>query len=327
MGGQVTAFSYDAFGYLRHVTLPDGTVIDYRIDGQHRRIGKQVNGTPVQGFLYQDGLCPIAELDGENQIVSRFVYADKSHVPAYLIRDGHTYRIISDHLGSPRLVVHTADGTVMQRLDYDAWGQIILDTNPGFQPFGFAGGLYDRDTGLVRFGARDYDPETGRWTAKDPIRFRGGDSNLYAYVLNDPINWVDPLGLVNTDPASPFGPFGPGGGGGGGGGSGFGAGLGGAKFAPPASAPSGRNGFPLQNAPYQQTRNPDAVVNGRRYCGHALDQMQNRGLTPSVIEDTIKNGQRSPDPIPDRTRIYNSDNNITVIVEGNDVVTVIPGKR
>ncbi|WP_434113447.1 PKD domain-containing protein [Methylocaldum sp. GT1TLB] len=196
VGGQVTGFTYDVFGNLRQVTLPDGTVIDYLIDGRNRRIGKQVNGTRVQGFLYLDSLRPIAELDGENQVVSRFVYADKSHVPAYLIRGESTYRIISDHLGSPRLVVNTADGTVMQRLDYDAWGQVILDTNPGFQPFGYAGGLYDRDTGLVRFGARDYDPETGRWTTKDPIRFAGGDTNLYGYVLNDPVNWIDSDGQL-----------------------------------------------------------------------------------------------------------------------------------
>jgi hypothetical protein len=47
---------------------------------------------------------------------------------------------------------------------------------------------------LVRFGARDYEPETGRWTAKDPIRFGGGDANLYAYVGNNPINPIDPTG-------------------------------------------------------------------------------------------------------------------------------------
>ncbi len=62
-------------------------------------------------------------------------------------------------------------------------------------PFGFAGGLYDPDTGLSRFGYRDYDAYTGKWTAKDPIGFDGGDTNLYGYVLGDPVNFVDPTGL------------------------------------------------------------------------------------------------------------------------------------
>jgi len=71
----------------------------------------------------------------------------------------------------------------------------VLDySNAGFQPFGFAGGLYDHVTGLVRFGARDYDPETGRWMAKDPILFGGGDVNLYGYVMGDPINYFDKTG-------------------------------------------------------------------------------------------------------------------------------------
>ncbi len=73
---------------------------------------------------------------------------------------------------------------------------MLSDSNPGFQPFGFAGGLYDPDTGLVRFGARDYDPVTGRWTATDPISFAGGQANLYGYVINDPVNLVDPSGLL-----------------------------------------------------------------------------------------------------------------------------------
>jgi RHS repeat-associated protein len=99
-----------------------------------------------------------------------------------MVRGGTTYRLISDHLGSVRLVVDASDGTVLQRMDYDEFGNVLQDTNPGFQPFGFAGGIYDRDTGLVRFGARDYEPETGRWTAKDPIRFLARDTNLYGYV-------------------------------------------------------------------------------------------------------------------------------------------------
>ena len=58
--------------------------------------------------------------------------------PDYMIRGGRTYRILADYLGSPRLVVDVATGVVVQRLDYDPWGNISQDTNPGFQPFGFA---------------------------------------------------------------------------------------------------------------------------------------------------------------------------------------------
>ncbi len=190
-----TTYTYDVLGNLTKVVLADGTEIEYVVDGFHRRLGKKVNGTLVQGFLYQNALNPIAELDGTGHLVAHFVYGTKSNVPDFLVKNGVTYRIISDHLGSPRLVVDTRDGTIVQRLSYDTFGNVLTDTNPGFQPFGFAGGLYDRDTKLVRFGARDYDPTSGRWTAKDPIGFAGGDTNLYGYVLNDPVNLVDPSGL------------------------------------------------------------------------------------------------------------------------------------
>ncbi|UCD81518.1 MAG: RHS repeat-associated core domain-containing protein, partial [Desulfobacterales bacterium] len=84
----------------------------------------------------------------------------------------------------------------VKRIEYDAFGNIIGDSNEGFSvPFGFAGGLHDRETGLVRFGYRDYDPDVGRWTAKDPIFFAGGDTDLYGYCLNHPVNFIDPLGL------------------------------------------------------------------------------------------------------------------------------------
>ncbi|GGX55129.1 hypothetical protein GCM10007392_23420 [Saccharospirillum salsuginis] len=188
-----TQFDYDAFSNLRSVTLPDGTNIEYVIDGQNRRVGKLRNGTMEQGFLYQGQLNPVAELDQNNQIKARFVYGHKRNVPAYMIKDGIDFRIISDHLGSVRLVINASTGEIAQRMDYDAWGNVITDTNPGFQPFGYAGGIYDRDTGLTRFGARDYDPEIGRWTTKDPIDFEGGLNN-YSYVSNDPINYIDPEG-------------------------------------------------------------------------------------------------------------------------------------
>jgi uncharacterized protein RhaS with RHS repeats len=82
-------------------------------------------------------------------------------VPEYLTKGSDSYRIVTDHLGSVRLVIDAASGAIVQRMGHDEWGNVTEDTNPGFQPFGFAGGLYDPDTGLVRFGARDYDPATG----------------------------------------------------------------------------------------------------------------------------------------------------------------------
>lgn len=196
VGAKTTQYRYDALGNLAGVTLPDGTKIAYLIDGGNRRIGKKVNGKLVQGFLYQDQLRPLVELDAAGQIVSRFVYATHRNVPDYFIRGGVKYRIVTDHLGSPRIIIDVATGTVMQVMDYDEFGRIVIDTKPGFQPFGFAGGLFDQHTKLVRFGTRDYEPETGRWTAKDSIRFAGGDTNLFAYVLNDTINSTDVSGQL-----------------------------------------------------------------------------------------------------------------------------------
>jgi RHS repeat-associated protein len=78
---------------------------------------------------------------------------------------------------------------------YDEYGRReLVKGDEGLHSFGFAGGLFDHETGLTRFGARDYDAQLGRWTARDPILFGGNDSNLFAYVGNDPVNLIDPMG-------------------------------------------------------------------------------------------------------------------------------------
>jgi RHS repeat-associated protein len=193
-GGQTTTFTYDVRGALTTVALPGGSNIDYLIDAGGRRIGKSVAGSLVQGFLY-DSLRVVAELDGTSQIVSQFVYASKPDVPDYMVKGTNIYRIISDERESVRLVVNVADGSVAEQIDYDEFGRVQSDTAPGFQPFGFAGGLYDNDTGLVRFGFRDFSPLTGQWTARDPIGFQPGQLSLYCYAGNDPVNSIDPIGL------------------------------------------------------------------------------------------------------------------------------------
>jgi RHS repeat-associated protein len=199
--GQTTTYTYDALGNLTHVDLPGAVTIDYVVDGNGRRVGKKINGVLVKQWLYRDGLHIVAELDGSGNLISQFVQGSRANTPDYMIKGTDTFRLISDHLGSVRLVVKVSDGSVAQRIDYDEFGAATISTGASdFQPFGFAGGLYDPDTKLERFRKRDYDATTSRWTSKDPYHFLAGDANLYAYVGSDPVNWIDPSGDFKLPP-------------------------------------------------------------------------------------------------------------------------------
>ncbi len=110
-------------------------------------------------------------------------------------RGGERYYVGTDAVGSPRLVVRAADGSVVRKVTYDAYGVETSVTGTFDLPIGYAGGLRDAATGFVRFGARDYDPAAGRFTASDPTFFRGSAENLYQYANNNPITQKDPSGL------------------------------------------------------------------------------------------------------------------------------------
>jgi RHS repeat-associated protein len=192
-------YFYDSFGNLNKVILPNNDVVEYIIDGQNRRVGKKVNDKLVQVLVYQSQLQIAAELDGQGNILRRYVYGSKINIPDYFIQNNLKYKIISDHLGSPRLIINASSGKIVDEMNFDEFGILEKDYDHEDRdnveiPFGYAGGLYDEHTGLVRFGARDYDPEVGRWTSKDPIGFKGKDANLYNYSNTNPINMIDPKG-------------------------------------------------------------------------------------------------------------------------------------
>ena len=193
-GTDVTSYDYSSRGKLLGVTLQDGTLIEYLHDPLGRRIAKMINGSVTEKYLWQGLTRLLAVFDSSENLIMRFEYAD-ARMPIGVTKDGSKYYLTYDQVGSLRIVADTA-ANVLKRIEYDSFSNIIEDTNPSFTiPFGFAGGLHDRDTGFVRFGYRDYDPDVGRWTAKDPIGFAGWDTDLYGYVLNNPVNAVDPYGL------------------------------------------------------------------------------------------------------------------------------------
>lgn len=192
-------FAYDAFGNLISSTLTNGTVMTLGYDGKNRRVIRTTNGTVTNRYIYEDDYRIAGVVTNAGVVPKEFIFGTSINAPDYMKFSGSNYFFIKDHLGSTRLVVKSTDASVAQRADYTDLGKVIVNTNYGLQPYGFAGGILEGPVGVVKFGARDYDPETGRWLQKDPILFNGGDANLYGYVLQDPVNRIDPSGLSNIN--------------------------------------------------------------------------------------------------------------------------------
>jgi len=188
---ETTSIQYDVFGNLKQYGK-----VSYKIDPLNKRLSRSVNGMLTNMYAYNPEEQMIAELDKDANLSKYFIYGSKNHVPDYFVDNTNTkFKIITDHLGSVRLVVNAQTGEVKEKMNHDEFGKVLTDSNPNYIPFGFAGGIYDSETKLVRFGVRDYDAKVGRWTSKDPIRFDAKDSNLYGYTFNDPINRIDSTGL------------------------------------------------------------------------------------------------------------------------------------
>ncbi len=190
-------FEYDALGQLRSfVDSGTGVETTYEYDGLGRRVAVRVSGVVRQRFVYLDDLRPGAWEDVPGDRIGYFVYAVWAHVPDLVLwdhgRDGTINAVdqyVHDERGSVLAVVDRSSGAVRSLVDYETYGW-PMGTGIGYQPFGFAGGIWDAATETYHFGARDYDPWAGRWTTKDPSGFAGG-TNLYQYAYGDPINYID----------------------------------------------------------------------------------------------------------------------------------------
>jgi RHS repeat-associated protein len=205
------SFGYDARGDLVHAAA-GGHDIAYDYDAFGRLVHR-ADGATATSFLYGNPSDPFqvtATTDQAGTLTTYFY--DDDGLLFGLDRGGTRYLVATDQVGTPRLVAKL-DGTVVRRFNHDAFGRVVADSDPGAPqsdasfalPIGFAGGIEDPVTGLVRFGLRDYDPAAGRFAERDPTLFTGSPLGLYAYAAGDPVDNRDPSGLFCLNFSGYFG--------------------------------------------------------------------------------------------------------------------------
>ena len=135
--------------------------------------------------------------DTERRDMTVWLFDEESFVPVAMIKEGRSYSILTDQLGTPTEAYDAEGNEVWSRvLDMD--GNVIEETgNKGMVPFLFQGQYYDRETGLAYNRFRYYSPKMGMYVSQDPIGLAGGILNLYGYV-DDTNAWSDALGLIQN---------------------------------------------------------------------------------------------------------------------------------
>ncbi|HVK83620.1 MAG TPA: RHS repeat-associated core domain-containing protein [Kofleriaceae bacterium] len=203
------SFQYSARGELL-VASVGGQTVSYSYDGLGRRVGRRVGAAATGDEYFYGNLGNPFQLSAARTAAGtlQVFHYDPRGLLIAIQQGGAYYYVATDEVGTPRIVTD-ASGAIVKQLDYDSYGVLRSDSAPAFElPIGYAGGLADNVTRLVRFGYRDYDPAAGRWLARDPALYGGLQLNLYAYVGNNPIGRTDPAGLFTIGGSAYLGPGG-----------------------------------------------------------------------------------------------------------------------
>ena len=182
-------------------------IAEYRYDPFGRRAKKivRIPQERMVSYLY-DGAQVIEERDNDFDPERRFVYGPGIDEPISIhnVISGETYFYQRDGLGSVTELTD-AEGNVIERYRYSPYGKLKIYDGSWTQltgsavgnPYFFTGRRYDPESGLYYYRARMYSSEVGRFLQPDPIGYWDG-LNRYTYVLNNPLNLVDPLGLQSS---------------------------------------------------------------------------------------------------------------------------------
>jgi len=196
---EVTTFTYDAENRLTELNN-GGSISTYKYDGLGRRIEKNANGV-ISRYIYENiepGADMLLLYDGSNNLKTRFTYNQGLDRLLSFEQNGQNYFIITDILGSVTEVVDSS-GVVQESNVYESFGSIVFETGNIDNVVKYTGREFDSESGLYYYRNRYYDANMGRFISEDPMGFSSGTINFYNYVGNNPINFIDPLGLFGCD--------------------------------------------------------------------------------------------------------------------------------
>lgn len=183
-------YSWDYESRLKQASKSGGVMVTYAYDALGRRIQRTSNAGATAKFVY-DGADVIRDLDASGSTIADYLNGPGLDNKLRQTANGVVSYFASDNLGTTR-ALSDASGTLTSTLNYDSFGNVI--GGAALTRYTYTGREAESDVGLMYYRARWYNPQQGRFISEDPLGLIRRDQNLYGYVRNNPLRYVDPEG-------------------------------------------------------------------------------------------------------------------------------------